>query len=49
MYEIKKNDYNTVRFLPEYNSGFGNDFQHRQNRKKKQRRAALIAAAAFTV
>ena len=43
MYEIKKNDYNTVRFLPEYNSGFGNDFQHRQNRKKKQRRAAPVS------
>ena len=29
MYEIKKNDYNTVRFLPEYNSGFGNDILQR--------------------
>ena len=57
MYEIKKNDYNTVRFLPEYSSGFGNDFQHRQNKKRRRRRTVLIliiaviiiAAAAFTV
>lgn len=57
MYEVRKNDYNTVRFLPEYNSGFGNDFQHRQNKKRRQRRAVLaviiavivIAAAAFVI
>ena len=57
MYEVKKNDYNTVRFLPEYNSGFGNDFQHRQNRNRRRKRTFLIlilaviiiAAAVFTV
>lgn len=42
MYEVKKHDYNTVRFLPEYHSGYGNDFQHRQNKKKKRKRFALL-------
>lgn len=55
MYEVKKHDYNTVRFLPEYNSGFGNDFQYKRNRRRKRRRVVivllilviLIAAGAF--
>lgn len=57
MYEVRKNDYNTVRFLPEYHSGFGNDFQHKQRRKRKKKKIAaviiivvlIIAAAAFAV
>ena len=57
MYEVKKHDYNTVRFLPEYNSGFGNDFQYKRNRRRKRRRVVIvllillivIAAAAFAV
>ncbi len=57
MYEVKKHDYNTVRFLPEYHSGFGNDFQHKQRKRKRRQKIAaviivaiiVVAAAAFAV
>ncbi len=56
MYEVKKNDYNTVRFLPDSNTGYRNDFQQHKKKKRTRRKIVLIlvilliiAAAAFSV